>query len=209
MSAPRDSAVRNQHKTWPDTPRKKRVTVGPVAGVNFATWSGSDVGDGAKRRTGFHAGLMLNADLDRIFGIQTGAAYSQEGTGVDVVGSTVEGTIKVDYIRVPLLLKARAELRGSKLRPYAVVGPSMGIKIKCRVEASDGSQSASSACDDPSVGLNLTTADFGLVLGLGLDFERFSAGFRYVPGLRSIDDTSNDAAEVHNNLLALTAGFAF
>jgi hypothetical protein len=135
--------------------------------------------------------------------------YSQEGTGVNVAAQNLDGTFKVDYIRIPLLLKARAQLAGSKLRPYAVVGPTMGIKTKCVIEASDGSQSATVECDDPSIGLNLTTTDFGFVLGVGLDYGKFTMGFRYVPGLRSIDDTNNDAAEVHNNLLAITAGYAF
>lgn len=189
--------------------RHRSVTIGPVGGVNFATWTGDDAGSGLTRRTGFHAGVMISAELGPVFGIQAGAMYSQEGTGVELPGSNITGTFKVDYIRIPVLLKVRAQLQGTGIRPYAVLGPTLGIKTKCQIEATDGSQTASVECDDPSVGFNLTTTDIGLVLGLGLDIDRFSAGVRYVPGLRSIDDISTDAAEVRNTLLALTAGFAF
>lgn len=190
-------------------PHRNKVTIGPVIGLNFATWSGADVGDGFSRRTGLHGGLMITAAVSRVVSVQVGAMYSQEGTGVEPTPGGVRGSFKVDYVRVPLLLKAGSPLPGSKVRPYALLGPTLGIKVRCRIEATDGTQSASIDCEDPAIGLNLTTADLGLVLGFGVDVGRVTAGVRYQPGLRSIDDTSNDAAEVHNNLLAITAGYAF
>jgi hypothetical protein len=44
---------------------------------------------------------------------------------------------------------------------------------------------------------------------VGLDVGRFTGGFRYQPGIKSIDDTNNNASAVRNSLLAITAGFAF
>lgn len=187
----------------------KRVSIAPVVGVNFATWTGKDVGSGATHRTGVHAGLLVTTELGRVFAFQTGALYSQEGTGVELSGTNITGTFKVDYIRVPFLLKGRALLPGSAIRPYALFGPAFGFKIGCEIEASDGTSSATVKCDDPNIGLNLTTMDIGLHMGLGVDVGRFTGGFRYQPGIRSIDDTNTDATEVHNSLLALTAGFAF
>lgn len=204
--AAQDSTAAPRHRTRPSY---HKVTISPVGGVNFATWGGKDTGPGATRRTGVHAGVMITAGLSRLMAFEAGALYSQEGTGVDVPGSSVTGGIHVDYIRVPLLLKARGTLQELPLRPYLVAGPTFGFKVKCEVEARSGTQSSSVQCDDPNLGLNLPTLDVGLVLGAGVDIGRFTLGMRYQPGLRSIDDTSNDPADVHNTLLALTAGFAF
>jgi hypothetical protein len=208
---PRDSAVRGEARRWNDSPaaRYKRTTIGLVAGVNFATWSGDDAGDALARRTGFHAGLMITKGLSRVASVQLGAMYSQEGTAVETTPAGAGGSIKVDYIRVPLVLKLGTYLTSSRVRPYVLAGPSLGIKVNCRIEATSGSQSAAIDCDDPAIGLNLTTTDIGLLFGAGVDLGRASVGVRFQPGIRSIDDTNNDAAEVHNNLLALTAGYAF
>jgi len=200
-------AATPQHTAAPRA--HQRIRIGPVAGVNFATWTGNDVGSGATRRTGVHAGIMVTGELGRIFALQTGALYSQEGTGVELPGTTITGSFKVDYVRVPLLLQARMALPGSGIRPYALTGPALGIKVHCRIEAESGGQSAAADCDDPTVGLNLTTTDFGWVFGLGLDIGRFTVGGRYQLGLKSIDDTSNTASDVKNSLLALTAGYSF
>lgn len=210
-TAPRDSAVRGETRRWNDSPaaRYQRTTITPVAGVNFATWSGDDVGDGLSRRTGFQAGLMVTTGLSRMASVELGAIYSQEGTSVETNPAGTSGSIKVDYIRIPLVLKLGTYLTGSRVRPYVLAGPSLGIKVNCRIEATNGSQSAGIDCDDQAVGLNLTTTDIGLLLGAGVDVGRFTGGVRFQPGLRSIDDTNNDAAEVHNNLLAITAGYAF
>lgn len=202
------ATVQARAEARPDLPRRKRVSIGPVAGVNFATWSGDDVADGVSRRTGFHAGLLLTAALSRRFDIQTGAMYSQEGTKAAPSGN-LEGTFKLDYVRVPLLLRARFPLSASSLAPYLVAGPTIGFKARCKVEATDGQTTASADCDSPNVGLEVTTVDLGMVLGFGFDFGKFTAGFRYVPGLRSIDGTNDGSADVHNSLLAITAGYAF
>lgn len=204
--AAQDSTPAPRHR--PRSPYHK-VTISPVGGVNFATWGGKDTGPGATRRTGLHAGVMITAGISRLMAFEAGALYSQEGTGVDVPGSTVVGGINVDYIRVPVLLKARATLQELPVHPYLVAGSAFGFKVKCEVEARSGTQSSTVQCDDPALGLNLTSLDIGLVLGAGVDIGRLTVGLRYQPGLRSIDDTSNEPSDVHNTLLALTAGFAF
>lgn len=207
-SATATATVQSRASARPDIERRKKVSVGPVAGVNFAKWGGDDVGEGQTSRTGFHGGLLLTAELGRHFDVQTGAIYSQEGTGADFSGG-ISATFKVNYVRVPLLLKARAPLSGSRLVPYAVLGPSLAFKASCDIEVTDGQQTVSRECDDPEIGLDVTTVDLGMVLGVGFDFGKFTAGFRYVPGLRSIDGSNDGSADVHNSLLAITAGYAF
>jgi hypothetical protein len=88
----------------------RKLHLAAVGGVNFAKWTGSDVGSGAERRTGFHAGGQVGVDLSEAFSIQSGLIYSQEGTGAS--GGGLNLAVEVDYLEVPLELKAGITLRG-------------------------------------------------------------------------------------------------
>jgi hypothetical protein len=127
---------------------------------------------------------MITGDLRRIFSLQSGLVYSPEGTGVNL-GSTVTGSFKVDYLRIPALRKARTERPGSAVRPHALTGLAFGVKVRCRVEASNGSTTTSADCGDPAIGVNLTGGDFAWVFGLGVDFGRVSVGRRSWASSRS------------------------
>ena len=188
--------------------QRHRPRFSVVGGVNFATWRGSDVGSGATTRTAVHAGALATLDLNRAVSIQSGLVYSQQGTGADV-GGGVTGTIKVDYLLVPFYVLAGTTLQGTTpLRPYLYAGPAVGLKVHCRVEASNGGTSASADCDDPSVGLKVKGTDFGLHFGAGVGFGRFTVGGRYQLGLSSIDDTGGNA-NIKNSVFAITAGYQF
>ncbi|HSE68924.1 MAG TPA: outer membrane beta-barrel protein, partial [Gemmatimonadales bacterium] len=64
----------------------KKIRFGVTGGVNFATWTGDDVGTGLKRRTGFNGGGIATMELSPALAVQTGLLYSQEGTGADFGG---------------------------------------------------------------------------------------------------------------------------
>ena len=185
----------------------RKVHLAAVGGVNFATWTGDDVGSSAERRTGFHAGGTIGLDLSQAITLQTGLIYSQEGTGAQAGG--ISGSVKVDYLEVPLELKAGTTLRGTTpIRPYLVAGAGIGFKTRCKIEASSGGASAEADCDDPSVQLQLKGTDFGLRFGAGVDIGRVTVGGRYQLGLTSVDDTGANA-DIKNSVLAVTAGFRF
>ncbi|MFN8651453.1 MAG: hypothetical protein U0133_06105 [Gemmatimonadales bacterium] len=61
---------------------------------------------------------MITAGISQLMAFQA-RRCSQEGTGVDVPGSTVVGGINVDYIQVPVLLKGYAALKASFHVPRA------------------------------------------------------------------------------------------
>jgi hypothetical protein len=71
----------------------RKLYFGVAAGINFAKWTGDDVGSGAERRTAFHGGGTVGLDLSQAFSLQSGLSYSQEGTGADL-GGGVSGAIK-------------------------------------------------------------------------------------------------------------------
>jgi hypothetical protein len=186
----------------------RRPYFGVVAGINFAKWTGSDVGSGSKRRTAFHGGGTVGIPLSQAVTIQSGLMYSQEGTGADL-GGGVSGSIKVDYLVVPLELKAGTTLTGTTpIRPYLLAGARVGFKTRCKVEASSGGASAEVDCDDPSLQLQLKGTDFGLNFGAGVEIGRVTIGGRYTLGLTSVDDTGGNA-DVKNSVLAISGGYRF
>jgi hypothetical protein len=188
--------------------KSKKLHFGVTGGINFATWRGSDVGPGATRRTGFHAGGVVTNDLSEAFSIQTGLVYSQEGSGANL-GGGVTGSINVDYLRVPLLLKAATTLRGTTpIRPYLYAGPAVSFKVHCRVTAKSGTQSAAADCTDPSLSLQIRSTDVSADFGAGVDIGRVTLGGRYQLGFRSVDGTSA-SSDVKNSVFAITAGFRF
>jgi hypothetical protein len=186
---------------------RQQAVIGPFGGVNFAKFGGSDVGD-VNTRTGFQAGIFGSFPVGKYIAIVPSVSYAQEGTSVDV-GGGVTGTLALDYIEVPLLLKLGAPLAGTgQLRPYVTAGPALGFLIKCKVKASNASQSAEADCDDPTVGADAKSVQFSADFGAGLDIGRFTVGLRYQLGLTSVDDTGADA-DVKNRVFTIIAGYGF
>lgn len=203
---PRDSAVRNQYRTWPDGGQSPGVMIGPMVGLNLAKFGGEDVGD-VDTRTGFQAGIYASLPLGKVVAIAPSLAYSQEGTKGDV-GGGVTTTFKLSYLELPVMLKLSAPLQGSgKIRPYVMAGPAVAFELSCRLEASNGSQSASADCDDDQVNLDTRKVLFGVHFGAGIEIDRVFIGAKYQLGLTSLDDTGG--VDVKNRVIAIMAGYGF
>ncbi|MEO8448666.1 MAG: porin family protein [Gemmatimonadota bacterium] len=182
----------------------KASTFGIMAGVNFAKLGGSDV-DGAKTRTGFLAGVFARFGVSKTFAVEPEVLFSQQGA--KSFDSNVTGTLKLDYVKVPLLFNLLIPAGGAgKAAARLFVGPQLGVKASCKATVSSGSTSASVGCKD--LGLEIKSTDFSAVIGGGLDFNRLTLGIRYDLGLSSIDG-STPSGSVKNRVLALTVGYGF
>ena len=177
---------------------------GLLAGVNFATLHGSDVDNSSSNvssRTGFVGGISMRLHLASNVGVEFDGLYSQEGAKLSTDGN--EATLKLDYIRVPVLLRLGIPTHSS-VHPFVVVGPSFGFKVGCKETA--GSESAN--CDSGG-GLNVKSFDFAGAVGAGVGFrvgkEELSLQARYTMGFQDIADNVN----AKNKNFAVLAGFAF
>ncbi|MEO8879750.1 MAG: porin family protein [Gemmatimonadaceae bacterium] len=173
---------------------------GLLAGVNFASLRGSDAAN-AKTRTGFVGGLSMNLHVARHVGIEVDGLYSQEGAKFNAQGG--DETLKLDYIRVPVLLRLGIPTQSS-VHPFVVVGPSLGFKVGCKETL--GSDSAN--CDSVE-GLSVKSFDFAGAVGGGVGFrvgkEELSVQARYTMGFSKIIDNS----DAKNKNFSVMAGFAF
>lgn len=177
-----------------------RISWGIVAGANFAKLTGGDA-NGAKTRTGFVGGVTADFHLASQLGLEIDGLYSQEGTKIDIGSS--DGTLKLDYIRVPVLLRYSFPTHTS-VRPFVNIGPSLGFKISCKETA--GSDSAD--CNDIS-SEDVKSFDIGGSIGAGVAFkvgkEELSVQGRFMKGFsKPIAD-----ADLKNQNFSLMAGFKF
>ena len=78
--------------------------VGAKGGLNISNLYGDDTPD-TDSRTGFNGGVFLGAGVNETFSIQFELLYSQQGSAesFDSAGVSVETTIKLDYIHIPVL----------------------------------------------------------------------------------------------------------
>jgi opacity protein-like surface antigen len=164
-----------------------------------------------KARVGFTAGGFLVVDFAGPFAIQPEFRYIQRGYGIDfelnsgVQTATVEGTLKFDYIDIPVL--ARYDIPAPGFTPHLLAGPTLGFNVNSEFEA-DGP--AGTNTQDLSDGTSST--DFGLEFGAGVGFNlaasTLSVDLRYGIGLSDINEESEDIS-LQNRAFMITAGFAF
>jgi len=163
------------------------------------------------RRAGFSIGGFAIVDFGGPFALQPELRYIQRGYGMDVSvtgfggqQTTLEGTLKVDYLDVPVL--ARFEFPTSGFTPHVLAGPRIGFNINAEQKTEGGGQSST---EDISEGVSGT--EFGLELGAGADF-RIGAGtvivdVRYGLGLTDVPDGGD--LSLSNRAFMVTAGVAF
>lgn len=171
---------------------------GVLAGANFAKFSDAA---GADTRTGVVVGLSADFQLPSHFGVEIDGLYSQQGAKETVDGSDL--TLHLDYVAVPVLLRYNFPTH-TPVRPFVVLGPQVGFRVKCEVTA--GSESAS--CTD-FAGENAKSVDFSGTAGAGLGFkvgkEELSVQARYNMGFTKIFEDSDSK----NRVFSVLAGFSF
>ena len=178
-----------------------RTSWGIVAGANFAKLTGDDADQiNVKTRTAFVGGITADFHLASHVGIEIDGLYSQEGAKIDLGES--DGTLKLDYIRVPVLLRYSFPTHTS-VRPFVNIGPSLGFKVGCKETAGDESAS----CDDIST--DVKSFDFAGTVGAGIGFkvgkEELSVQARYMQGFSKVIEDS----DAKNQNFSIMAGFSF
>lgn len=183
-----------------------QVNFGVKAGLNLATFSGDAVSD-AETKSGLVVGGLMQYHFSPMFTLQPEVLYSMKGS--EFSGGGVTQTWSVNYLEVPVALRLNIPLQsGSPVSPYIYAGPALGVLLSAEVEQKG--QNANNITVD--VKDQVTSTDFSLVFGAGIGFNlgghELGVDFRYGLGLGSIDDSGNNL-DVKNNVMSLTASFAF
>jgi len=186
--------------------------VGAEGGVTISNFVGDDAND-AKNRTGGYGGLTFILQPNKsAVGFQTGALYVQKGAKLDDDG--VAGSLKIDYLEVPVLLRVGVPLSAG-FAPTLLVGGSLAWRVRCRVEVSGGGINASADCNDSDdFGADLGVKRFDGGLSGGVEFPITMGGryifvpsVRYTRGLTKISDI--DGTDVKNSSIQIGLGIRF
>ncbi len=197
------------------------LKVGFRAGINVADWRGDAVESFSELAemssvfktesfTGFHAGVNLEIPVTGAFSIEPGLYYSTKGMRVSQ--TILEGgflnlkgeiTSKLHYIELPVLAKVYLT-EGF----YLTGGPQVGFLASNRMRAEAGILGFSVG-DSFDVNAGFRKVDFGLVGGLGYQFQNgINISALYDHGLSTLDEGNSDI-DAYNRAFKISLGFQF
>jgi hypothetical protein len=181
---------------------------GIIGGLNFSKLALGDGNalDDAKNRTAFTGGAFFTLGLWRILAIQPEVLLAMKGTRASNPTqnfTTGDLTLSMNYIEIPLLLKAYIPLKNPNLRPNLFVGPAISFLVSCRV----GEDVLGGTRDCANGGPTIKDTDTSIMFGAGLDFmQSFTAQVRFDLGLQDVDEEQGTAK---NRSLILMIGYFF
>jgi hypothetical protein len=152
-------------------------------------------------------GLFLKLSTGA-FSVQAEALYVRAGTRTDVSG--VEHQYRIDYVRVPVLVKVN-------LRPYGSIEPVIygGTYAAARLTAKEVTRSTDGN-EVTDIKSGLKSWDLGLIAGVGVDFNwgmtLISLEARYAWGLLDINTTLVEAPSgfhIRNRTALIMLGVGF
>jgi outer membrane protein with beta-barrel domain len=194
-------------------PARGEVRVGALAGANIATLHANmedpDVIFSAKTFLG--AGAVVEVGLSRHLSVQLEPMYLQKGGKIllrDFFGSDASASVRLSYVELPVLLKVSKAT--GRMRPYLILGPSVGYRTSVRVKDETTGEEEDPADADQ----NLRKLDFGVSAGAGLAVPAGRATVfvesRYTWGLVNLDkETEDPDLKLNNRGIQVLAGFTF
>lgn len=161
---------------------------GIKGGYNLAAVSFDGDGE-TEQRHGFHIGVYGESFISESFSIQPELMYSQQG--YEITNSSGTFTQKLDYINLPLMLKAYPSKK-----IFLEAGPQIGLAVSHKEEY-DGLFSGSQEYDPNNF-------DWGMNFGGGFKTDSgISLGVRYHLGLGDL----YDEGKAQNRVLQFSLGF--
>lgn len=153
---------------------------GIKGGLNVSNLFTDDVDD-ENVKLGINAGLFLKIALTNHLAFQPELLYTMKGAKLKYNNDFVEGTgrFSLNYIEVPLLVVLNP-VKNVNIHGGVYVATLTGVRIK---NESDADQFDFEKELDKD---NFENLDYGLVAGLGTDFNKVSFGIRYEYGLGKV-----------------------
>ncbi|WP_445731408.1 porin family protein [Mariniflexile sp.] len=153
---------------------------GIKGGVNFSNMYTEDVDDN-NVLTSFNAGLYVSMPVTDFLAIQPEFLFSRKGSELtyDNVFATGKAKFKLNYIEVPVLLKANIT---PNFNIHA--GPYVAYLIDAQI--TNETDSGSFDFEDNLNNDDFNKFDAGVSVGIGFDFETIGIGARYNYGLTTV-----------------------
>jgi hypothetical protein len=191
------------------TVHAQKFNGGLRGGINFAQWKQevtlSSLPTGtintaftSDSRTGYLIGIYYTILFNEKVGLQPELFYNSVGS------KSGSSTISVNYASLPVFLRYNLTDRF-----HLIGGPQVSYLI-----SADGENTSPTGAVTTNIKDSLTTLDFGIVLGLGLDLGKLNLGIRYTTGFTNIAKNPTGSAsgvnfkqEVNNIGWQILAGY--
>jgi hypothetical protein len=181
-----------------------QVSVGVVGGVVSSNWSYSTgCQDCEHPLTGLAGGASFTIPMGSKLSFAPEVLFVRKGSSLDYPGNT-RIDYRVGYVEMPLLLRYTVRNRGS-VRPFIIAGPEFGITATCSSKAINSPVNGGTVFVDPCTTGEANISedqpnplDFGVMIGAGATFRRFSASVRYDQGLTDIYSRYSGTGTVHH-----------
>jgi hypothetical protein len=194
-----------------DAAAQGKIALGLRAGVNIANVSldpGLDGGNTKSARMGFLFGGIFEYAINNMIALQAQPAYCQRGYKLESTEfiPTLTGTIKLDYIEVPVLVKLT--FGSTEFKPYVFAGPNIAMLLSAKSKVEMGGQSQENDFKD-----NVKSTDLGLDVGAGVSYWlKADMGLyldaRYSLGLTNLSKDSSEGTAKSGDI-KICAGLLF
>ncbi len=185
---------------------------GVKGGLNMANITGDNT-EGTSMKMGGVGGVFMCYKITEIFAIQPEIFFSMKGTKMDFVEEidgedvTIETSMKLNYIEIPLLFKVNLPTEGA-IKPMLYAGPALGILMTAKV-----SGEAEGVSVDVDIKDEVKSTDIGILAGAGVGYQMENGGMlsleaRYEIGMTSIDNSAA-ADNVKNGVISIMVGYGF
>lgn len=170
------------------------ISIQPKIGLNFASLT--NYGGDANCRVGFVIGAEAEYQVSNKFSVAGAMLYSQQGT--DATAGNATGTIKLDYINVPIIANIYA-VGGLALK----LGIQPGFAVNKKIKAMASGESVETGLG--VYGVDINTFAFSIPIGASYEYNNFVLDARYLWGLTKIASGSN----CKNSVFQITLGYKF
>lgn len=166
-----------------------QIDLGVIGGLHSVKneVSPSD-GFDTKSRLEYGFGLLVNLPISNGFGIQAQPMYLRKGGDIEIDGFPENVSVSADYFELPIL--ASYTYGSGNVKPYAIVGPSIGFLLNAKQKASFIPR------DQEDIKDVTKSIDFSLVFGLGAKIKIGSPSLwvqaNYFHGVANLDDDSSN-----------------
>jgi len=165
-----------------------------------------------KTKLSFVAGTFISLEIKNSLFIQPEVLYIQKGAKLIDSENKIEARFNLDYIEIPILLKANIKLQDledSLLVPSIYLGPFVGFNNKANLVLDDG---YSKQTED--IKADLKSTEFGMTFGLQLaqpwGAGTFSIEARYDLGLSNVMKSGSELLEkMKTKAVVLMLGYYF
>ncbi len=178
---------------------------GVKIGLNLANVGGDDVENEPDSKIGLAVGGFFTYSLTDKIAIQPEIYYSQKGFKIEEteLGMTVKVTTALNYLEIPILGVYSVS---KDISVFA--GPSIGLymngEMKAEMSGEFMGESFNESETEEIKSEDITSPEFGLVVGGAYSFGKISIGARYSMGLTNMPDEKD--VNIKNKVIQILLG---